>query len=176
MDPLKEISAKMDEIVSFVKNEFSGIRSNRPTTKLIENIKVNYMGADAPLNHIATLGINPPRDIVISPWDKGIIPAITKAIEEAGLGLGITADSSGVRLTMPELSKERKEELVKLIRSIAEENRIKMRSVRDKTVKEINAYPEDQKFKAKNDLQKLVDAFNDRIDNLVEEKTSELKA
>ncbi|MFA4999495.1 MAG: ribosome-recycling factor [Parcubacteria group bacterium] len=176
MDPLKELSSKMDEIVSFVKDEFSKIRSNRPTTRLVEHIKVSYMGSDTQINYIATLGIQPPRDIVISPWDKGAIPAITKAIEGERLGFGISADSSNVRLTMPELTIERKQELIKLIKSIAEENRIKMRGVRDKAVKEINALPEDQKFKGKDNLQKLVDEFNGRIDKLMEDKTAELEA
>jgi len=176
MDPLKEMSSKMDEIVAFVKDEFSKIRSNRPTTRLVEHVKVQYMGTEMQVAHIATLGINPPRDIVISPWDKSAIPAITKAVEDAGLGLGISADSNGVRLTMPELTGERKQELVKLIKGIAEENRIKMRSARDKVVKDLNALPEDQKFKGKDDLQKLVDNFNDKIDSLVDEKTAELEA
>ncbi len=176
MDPLKEMSAKMDEIVAFVKDEFSKIRSNRPTTRLVEHIKVQYMGTEMQISHIATLGINPPRDIVVSPWDKSAMPAITKAIEEAGLGLGISADSNGIRLTMPELTVERKQELIKLIKSIAEENRIKMRAARDKVVKELNALPEDQKFKGKDDLQKLVDGFNGKIDSLVSEKTAELEA
>jgi ribosome recycling factor len=176
MDSLKEISAKMDEIIAFVKDEFSKIRSTRPTTRLVEHIKVQYMEAEMQLSHIATLGINPPRDILVSPWDKGAIPAITKAIEDAGLGLGISADSSGVRLTMPELTSERKQELVKLIKSIAEENRIKMRAARDKTVKELNSLPEDEKFKGKDSLQKLVDGFNGKIDTLIKEKVTELEA
>jgi ribosome recycling factor len=176
MDPLKEISSKMAEIIAFVKDEFSRIRSNRPTTRLVEHIKVRYMEAEMQISHIATLGINPPRDILISPWDKGAIPAITKAIEDEGLGLGIVADSNGVRLTMPELTGERKQELIKLIKSIAEENRIKMRSARDKIVKDLNALPEDQKFKGKDDLQKLVDKFNDDIDSLIKEKATELEA
>ena len=176
MDPLKEISVKMSEIVTFVKNEFSKIRTNRPTTRLVEHIKVSYMDTETQLIHIATLSISPPRDIIVSPWDKGAIPAITKAIEEAGVGLGISADSAGVRLTMPELIGERKQELIKLIKTIAEENRIKMRAERNKTVKELDSLPEDQKFKGKNNLQKLVDDFNERVDNLVEEKIVEIES
>ena len=176
MEPLKEISVKMDEIIAFVKDEFSKIRTNRPTTRLVEHIKISYMGAEMQLIHIATLSINPPRDIIVSPWDKSAIPAITKSIEEAGVGLGISADSSGVRLTMPELTGERKQELIKLIKIIAEENRIKMRAERNKTVKELESLPEDQKFRGKNNLQKLVDDFNEQIDNLVEAKTAEIES
>ena len=176
MDPLKEISLKMNEIVAFVKDEFSKIRTNRPTTRLVEHIKVSYMNTEMQLIHIATLSINPPRDIIISPWDKSAIPAITKAVEEVGIGFGISADSSGVRLTMPELTGERKQELIKLIKIIAEENRIKMRAERNKTVKELESLPEDQKFKEKNNLQKLVDDFNERVDNLVEGKIAEIES
>lgn len=166
----------MKDIVSFVKDEFGKIRSNRPTTKLVEHVKVDYMGAEMQVSHLASLSINPPRDIFVSPWDKNAIPAITKGIDAAGLGLGISADSSGIRLTMPELTGERRIELMRLIKGIAEENRIKMRSHRDRVVKVINTLPEDQKFKGKEDLQKLVDRFNGDIDALVEAKEEELNA
>lgn len=175
MDPLKEMLIKMNEIISFVKEEFQKIRSNRPTTRLVEHIKVSYMGSEMQVAHIASLSINPPRDIFISPWDKSAIPAITQAIENEKLGLGIVADSNGVRLTMSELTNERKQEIIKLVKSIAEENRIKMRSARDKIVKELNTLPEDQKFRGKNDLQKLVDDFNEKIDILVKEKITEIE-
>lgn len=176
MDPLKEMEGVMKEIVAYVKEEFSKIRSNRPTTKLVEHIKVDYMGAEMQVAHIASLSINPPRDILVAPWDKNAIPVITKAIEAANLGLGIAADSSGIRLTMPELTSERKVELVKIVKNIAEENRIKMRGQRDKIIKAINALPEDQKFKGKDDLQKLVDNFNKEIDDMVDSKIEELNA
>ncbi|MDD5099225.1 MAG: ribosome-recycling factor [Candidatus Colwellbacteria bacterium] len=174
MDPLKEMDGRMKEILSFVKEEFSKIRSNRPTTKLVEHVKVDYMGSEMQISHIASLSINPPKDIIISPWDKNAIPAITKAIESTNLGLGISADSTGVRLTMPELTAERKNELGKLIKSIAEENRIKMRSHRDKAIKSLNELPEDQKFRGKEELQKMVDRFNGDIDSAVTAKLSEI--
>jgi len=176
MESLKEMSAKMNEIIAFVQDEFSRIRSNRPTTRLVEHIKVLYMGSETQVAHMATLGISPPRDIIISPWDKSAIPAIVKALESAIEGFSISSDSNGVRVTMPTLTIERKQELTKLIKSIAEENRIKMRSARDKIVKELNLLPEDQKFKSKDGLQKLVDDFNTKIDKLVEDKITELNA
>jgi len=176
MDPLKEMSIKMNEIIAFIKDEFSKIRTNRPTTRLVEHIKVSYMNTEIQLIHIATLSISPPRDIIVSPWDKSTIPAITKAIEEADIGLGILADSSGVRLTIPELTGERKQDLIRLIKTIAEENRIKMRAERNKIVKELESLPEDQKFKGKNNLQKLVDDFNEQVDNLVKDKITEIES
>jgi ribosome recycling factor len=174
MDPLKEMENVMKEIIAFVKEEFSKIRSNRPTTKLVEHIKVDYMGSEMQVNHIATLSINPPRDIVISPWDKNAIPPITKAIESSDLGFGISADSSGIRLTMPELTIERKNDLSRIVKSIAEENRIKMRSQRDRIMKALNELPEDEKFRGKDGVQKMVDKFNADIDSLVESKIEEL--
>ncbi len=176
MDPLKDMSLKMSEIIAFVKDEFSKIRSNRPTTRLVEHIKVSYMGSEMQISHIATLGLNPPRDIIISPWDKNAIQAIVKAVEETGMGFGITSDSNGIRLTAPALTGERKQEFSKIIKSIAEENKIKMRGARDKIVKELNLLPEDQKFKAKDGLQKLVDGFNSQIDKIVAEKIAEFDA
>lgn len=175
MDPIKEMELKTDEISAYLKEEFSKIRSNRPTTRLVERIKVDYMGGVLDLNQLASLSINPPRDIVISPWDKNAIPPITKAIEAENLGLGIAADSSGIRLTMPELTSERRGELARLVKSIAEENRIKMRASRDKFIKAINAITdEDEKFRSKEEMQKIVDKFNAEVDSLVSAKIAEL--
>jgi len=177
MDPLKEMELKTAEILNYLKDEFSKVRSNRPTTRLVERVKVDYMGSILELNQLASLSINHPRDIIISPWDRTLIPAITKAIEAENFGLGISADSSGIRLTMPDLTSDRRDELVKLIKSMAEENRIKMRASRDKVIKAINAIAdEDEKFRSKDDLQKVVDRFNAEVDNLVKAKTEELNS
>ncbi len=175
MDPLKEMEQMTSGIISWLKEEFMKIRSNRPTTRLVERVKVDYMGSVLELNQLASLSIQAPRDIIISPWDKSAIPVITKAIESENLGLGITADSSGIRLSMPELTIERRDELVKLVKSVAEENRIKMRSGRDKYIKAVNAIPdEDEKFRSKDNLQKIVDKFNAEVDSLVAGKIEEL--
>lgn len=177
MDPLKEMELKTTEIIAYLKDEFSKIRSNRPTTRMVERVKVDYMGSTMELNQLSSLSLNPPRDIIVSPWDKSAIPLITKAIEAENLGLGISADSSGIRLTMPELTSERRDELVRLVKSIAEENRIKMRSSRDKIIKAINAITdEDEKFRSKDGLQKIVDKFNAEVDSIVETKIEELNS
>lgn len=166
---------KIAEIIAFVKDEFNKIRSNRPTTRLVEYIKVDYMGSEMPIVHVASLSINPPRDILVTPWDRSAIPAITKGIEAANLGLGISADSNGIRLTMPDLTTERKNELVKLVKGIAEENRIKMRGARDKIMKQVNSLSdEDEKFRSKDKIQKIVDKFNSEIDQLVGSKAQDL--
>lgn len=175
MDPLKEMEQMTAGIISWLKEEYMKIRSNRPTTRLVERVKVDYMGTNLELNQVASLSIQAPRDIIVTPWDKTAIPAITKAIESENLGLGIVADSTGVRLTMPDLTIERKDELIKLVKSIAEENRIKMRSNRDKYIKAVNAIAdEDEKFRAKDGLQKIVDKFNAEVDSLVAQKIEEL--
>ena len=177
MDPLKEMELKTAEIVNYLKDEFSKVRSNRPTTRLVERVKVDYIGGTLELNQVASLSVNPPRDIIISPWDKSAIPAITKAIEAENFGLGISADSSGIRLTVPDLTSERRGELIRLVKSMAEENRIKMRASRDKIIKAINAITdEDEKFRAKDGLQKIVDRFNAEVDALVDAKTEELNS
>lgn len=177
MDPLKEMELKTAEIFAYLKDEFSKIRSNRPTTRMVERVRVDYMGSALELNQLATLSINPPRDIIVSPWDKSAIPLITKAVEAENLGLGISADSSGIRLTMPELTSERRDELVRLVKSIAEENRIKMRSSRDKIIKAINSIAdEDEKFWSKEGLQKIVDKFNAEVESLVAAKIEELNS
>ncbi|MBZ1348857.1 MAG: ribosome-recycling factor [Candidatus Liptonbacteria bacterium] len=174
MEPLKEIEQLIKDILIWLKEEFSKIRSNRPSSKFIEHIKVNYTDGVYSINQLASIGVVPPREIIVSPWDTSLVSIISKAIESSGLGLKATPEGNIIRVHLPSLTEERIKELTKLIKSLAEEARIKMRLARDKVVKKINESPEDQKFKFKNNLQKMVDKFNDEIDTIVELKIKEL--
>ena len=174
MDPLKEFTEKTREILAWMQEEFSHIRSNRPTPKLIEHIAVAYGGAELQVNQLGSISVNPPRDLFISPWDRQAGPAIAKAIEAANLGLSVGTDANGVRVTLPQLSEERRGELVRLVKTLAEEARIKMRGGRDKIMKQVNELTEDEKFRAKANLQKLVDTFNAEVDTRLAAKSGEL--
>ncbi len=152
-----------------------GFRTNRPSSKMIEGVKVEYAGSVLTVNQLGSIGIEPPRDIFVSVWDRSAVGAIVKAIESSNLGLGVQAEATGVRIRFPELTEERKKELQKGIKSSAEEARIKMRMARDEVNKKISKEAdENTKFKAKEDLQKAVDQFNESIDELVESKIKDL--
>ena len=170
------MEAKTSEIISYLKEEYSKIRANRPSPKLVEHVKMDCMGTEMPIGHLATISVSPPRDIIVSPWDKSIIPAMTKAIESVNLGLGISADSTSIRLTMSDLGVERIRELEKFVKSIAEECRIRMRTARDKIMKDVNSLTEDEKFRAKDKIQKIVDRFNSDVDSLISAKYGELNS
>jgi len=174
MDPIKDFQSSSENILAFLKSEMQKIRSNRPSPALVEDVKVEAYGDVMTINQLATINIVPPRELIISPWDKNILSNIEKAISQNNSGLSVSADSAVIRVALPSLTEERREELAKIVKSLAEENRIKMRLERDKAQKIINTFPEDQKFKQKDELQKRVDKFNEEVDRLVKEKLGEI--
>jgi ribosome recycling factor len=174
MEEINNFENRTAEILAWFKEELSHIRSGRPTPKLLDGIRADYFGENLPLNQMATIGVIPPRELTVSPWDLKNIPAIAKAIEAANLGFSVTPESTLIRVFLPPLSEERAKEMARLVKNTAEEGRIRMRSARDKAVKRINELPEDQKYQAKDNLQKIVDAFNRDIDAGVEAKIAEI--
>lgn len=173
MDPLKELEASFAEIIDWLKEEVGKIRSNRPTPKLVENIKVLYLDQTLTVNQLGVIGVILPREITITPWDPKSASAISRAIEAANLGVNVRLDGNIVRVSLPPFTEERIREFTKLVKSLGEESRIRMRSMRDKVMKKINELPENQRFKMKNDLQKIVDQFNDKVEKIVEDKIKE---
>jgi ribosome recycling factor len=175
MDYQKEFSEKTKQILADFKEELLGFRTNRPSAKLVENVKVEYSGTVLSVNQLGSINIEPPRDIIVSVWDKSAIAPMVKAIESANLGLSVQSDSTGLRIKFPELTEERRRELQKAIKASAEEVRIKMRMARDEINKAISKEAdENAKFKAKEGLQKEVDSFNKSVDELVENKMKDL--
>jgi len=175
MDYLKDLEQKLNKLIKELKDEISSIRTNRPTPKLIENVQVSYSDSSLPIKQLASIGVEPPRDLIVTPWDSGAVQSIAKAIEDAGLGVTSSVQGTVVRVTLPELTSERREELSKLAKNIAEQVRIKMRTLRDEAHKKVNQESdEDEKFRKKEDLQKIVDKFNKEIDNSVSAKLEEL--
>ena len=163
--------------MALLKDELSGIRTNRPTPKLVEDIEAEYAEQMLPIKQIGSISIEAPRNLIITPWDKSATGAVAKAVESAGLGLTAAPQGNVVRISFPPLTEERREELGKLIGKMAEEARIKMRIARDEVNKKVNAEPdEDVKFKNKDKLQKLVDEFNEEVDKLIEAKLVEIKS
>ena len=175
MEYLKELEQKFNTRIAKFKEELTSIRTNRPTPKLVDSIKAEYAGQFLAINQLSSIGIEPPRSIIITPWNKEAAPSITKAIEAANIGVNAAQQGNIIRVTLPELTEERRQELIKLVGKMAEETRIRMRIERDEVNKVVNKEPDkNQKFRAKEDLQGLVDKFNEEIDLTVESKIAEI--
>ena len=175
MEYLEKLESTFNWLIGELRDELSNIRTNRPTPRLIEDIPVDYMEQALSVKQLGSIAVEMPRNLVISPWDKNSLQAIAKGIEAAKLGVTVAVQGNVVRTTLPELTDERREELSKIVRKIAEEIRIRMRISRDEVNKKVNSESdEDIKFKGKEKLQKLVDKFNKEVDELVEVKLKEI--
>lgn len=176
MEYLKELETKLRGLLDSLKEEFSSLRTNRPTPKLVENIKVNYLGSELTVKELGATGIELPRDILITVWDKNAVSPLIKAVEAANIGLSLSSEGNVIRAKLPELTAERRAELLKVVKTSAEKTRIKMRTLRDDVNRPVNKEPDkDQKFRAKEELQKIVDSFNNEVDSLVESKAKEIE-
>lgn len=177
MEYLKELEQKFITRLAKFKEELASIRTNRPTPKLVDSIKAEYAGQFLAINQLGSIGIEPPRSIIITPWSNETAPSITKAIEAANIGVSAAQQGNIIRVTLPELTEERRQELAKAVGGIAEQTRIKMRIERDEVNKIINKESDkDEKFRAKERLQKLVDSFNEEIDSILEAKINEISS
>ncbi len=175
MDYLEDLDKTFQGLLGQMKEELSAIRTNRPTPRIIEDIEASYFDESLPIKQLGTISVELPNNLVVTPWDKGVINSIAKAIEDAKLGFTASVAGTVVRVTLPQLTDERRKELDRIVRNIAEQTRIKMRVARDEVNKQINQEAdEDTKFRNKERLQKLVDSFNSKLDGSVESKLGEI--
>ena len=176
----KNFVARGEEVVKWLEREFSGIRTGRATPALLDMDQVESYGARMPIQQIGSVSVEDARTLRISVWDQNAVKGVEKAITEADLGVSVVADSSGVRVIFPELTSERRTQLLKLAKAKHEESRVSLRGARDEAVKEIDALEkakemsQDEKFAAKEDIQKRVDAFNTTLNNLLELNEKEI--
>ncbi len=169
-----------DKAVSFLEGELLKLRTGRAHPGLVEDLLVDYYGTMTPIKQMASVSVPEPRQILISPWDKGALAKIEATIRESDLGLNPLNDGVGVRVVLPALTEERRKDLVKVLNTKAEEARIAVRSVREDIWKDIQEAEqngemgEDEKFRGKEDLQKVVDEYNARIEGLRDKKEQEI--
>ncbi|OGN13390.1 MAG: ribosome recycling factor [Candidatus Yanofskybacteria bacterium RIFCSPHIGHO2_02_FULL_43_22] len=177
---INERKKDFNAAAEWVKQEIAGIRTGRAHSSMVEDLVVDYVGSKLRVRELATISVPEPRVIFIQPWDKGAIPLIEKAIKDSPLGLNPTSDSSGIRLTIPPLTEDRRKEFTRLLRQKAEEAKIKARQTREDVLKKVqNAVREktareDDLRNAKEELQKVIDELNKKIDDLVKRKETEL--
>ncbi|KKU15713.1 ribosome recycling factor [Candidatus Jorgensenbacteria bacterium RIFCSPLOWO2_02_FULL_45_12] len=177
----KRLSAQIDSVINTFHEELSGVRTNRPNAGMVDGIKVSYYDQMTPLKHLGSVSVVPPRELHVQVWDASAIPLVIKAIEASSLGLSVTADGNVIRLFLPELSGERREELVKHVKKIAEQYKIQIRHWRDEFNKEVQKnfdagdIAEDARFRSREEIQKIIDAGNGKIEALLESKIAEVK-
>lgn len=177
---IQQFKNEINKTLEFFKNELSSIRSSRPHPGLLESVKVEYYGSTVPLKQMANVQVSPPNCLIVQAWDKNALSALEKAIQAANLGVSTANEGAHIRVVLPSLSKERREEISSLVKRKAEESRINLRHLRDDTMKGIQGMfddkeiGEDDKFRRKEEVQKLVDDFNKQIDEQVEKKEEEL--
>lgn len=168
---------RMEEVLRRLTEAFGGIHTGRASTALVEKIEVSSYGQTMPLKAVASITVPEPTQIAITPWDKGQLVQIEAAIREADLGVGPVNDGNAIRLTFPPLNQERREQLVKQVRVIAEEARVALRTVRHdqlELIKKDDASTEDDKFQATKDFDKLIEEFNGKIEAAVKAKEAEI--
>jgi ribosome recycling factor len=179
-DVLLSADTKMRKAVEVLKHELSTIRTGRANPGLVEHIMVDYHGTPVPLNQIAGIGIPEARLLVIQPWDKQILPNVEKAILKSDLGLTPNNDGNVIRLAIPQLTEERRSQLVKVVRKRVEDGRVAVRNVRRDAVeglrklKESKEMSEDEQKRAMTILQQLTDKFIEEIDHVAKSKETEL--
>jgi ribosome recycling factor len=171
---------RMVKAVAHARQEFAGVRSGRANSGLVEKLPVEYYGATVPMQQMASFSVPEARLLVISPFDKGSIGAIEKAIREANLGLNPSNDGAAIRLAFPPLTEERRKEFVKMVRAKAEDGRNHVRGARRDSRKDLDGLKkdgdisDDDLHRAEAELDKLTKRFEAEIDAALEQKTTEL--
>jgi ribosome recycling factor len=178
---IHDTEAKMKKTLESTQREFSIIRTGRASTALVDGLKVDYYGAPTPLKQVAAISTPDARLIVVQPWDKNALAEIEKSILKSDIGITPTNDGKVIRLAVPPLTQERRAELDKILKKIAEDGRISLRTARHSAIEHIRklekdkAITEDDKFKSQDDIQKLTDKHIKDIDNLLASKEKEIQ-
>jgi ribosome recycling factor len=179
-DLLDDAKRRMDKSVDATANEFNTIRTGRASAALLDRVKVDYYGTDTPLNQLATINVPEARLLTIQPYDPGSIKGIERAIQESELGLTPANDGKIIRLPIPQLTEERRKELVKIVRHVAEEGRVAVRNVRRDVMHHLKELVrdgevgDDEERRAEERAQKLTDEHTGKIDELLKRKEEEI--
>lgn len=180
MDTAANLKARLEKIAGQAKAEVSTLRTGRITSALVEDIEVDYYGTKTPLKALASFSSPEPRQIVIQPFDKNSVEAIQKAILASPLGLNPVAEREVLRIIVPPLTEERKQDLVKVLKKKIEDANIQLRQTRDEAMKEISGkekareISEDERFRFKNEIEKIVDESKKKLEELFAAKEREI--
>lgn len=177
-DLLAEAEQKMELAADHVAGEFGTVRTGRANPQLLQRISVEYYGSPTPLQQLASIAVPEPRMLVVQAYDRGSLGDIEKAILHSDLGLNPTNDGSVIRIVFPSLTEERRKDLIKVVRNMAEEGRVAVRNVRRHAKTDMEALhgeiSDDDIRRGEDDLQELTDKWVERIDELLANKEEEL--
>ncbi len=176
-----QLSQKIDDTALWLQGELAGIRTGQASPALLDGVRVEVYGATMPLNQVASVTIEDAKTLRVSAWDAGNVKAIEKAVTDADLGVSCATDEKGVRVHFPPLTSERRTQLMKAVSSKLEEARITLRHERDRVWNDIQkqekdgALSEDEKFRAKEEMEKRVKEGNEKLQVLADAKGKELQ-
>lgn len=177
---IDEAGERMQKSIEALKREFGTIRAGRANPSLLEKVQVEYYGVLTPVNQLANITVPEPRMLAIQPWDKSSLPAIERAILKSDLGLNPSSDGMMIRLIIPQLTAERRTDLVKTVKKKAEEARVAIRNVRRDGIEQLkklekdHTASEDDVKRAHEDVQKLTDKMIKEVDHVLEVKEQEI--
>lgn len=179
-DILQSATGRMVKSVESLKHELAKIRTGRANPSLLDHITVNYYGTESSLLKVANVNVEDSRTLTITPWDKGMVPAIEKAIMTSDLGLNPVTSGTVIRVPMPALTEQRRKDLVKVVRAEGENGRVALRNIRRDAISEVKEalkeklVTEDEDRRAQEQIQKLTDKYVKEVDKLLEEKEADL--
>ncbi len=177
---MKDIEHRMQRSVEVLREEFGGLRTGRASASLLEPINVDAYGAKMPMNQVGTVSVPEPRMITVQVWDKGLVGAVEKAIRESSLGLNPMPDGQLIRVPLPELTQERRQELSKVAGQYAEQARVAVRNIRKhsmdalKKAEKDSEISEDLQHELSDEVQKLTDTYVGHIDEALAQKEEEI--
>ena len=178
---IRNLRPKMQEVIGKLSENFRSLRTGKANSALVENIAVSYYGTKAPLKQMAQISVPDPNLIVIQPWDANSLGDIELAIRNSEIGINPTNDGRVIRLSLPPMTAERREELVKILHKTAEECRVVLRNLREEAWKEVKKLEsakqitEDDRYGAEKELNNLIEDFNKKINDLVDDKEKEIR-
>jgi ribosome recycling factor len=176
-DLIADATRRMDKAIESTRNEFHSVRTGRASAALLDRIAIDYYGQRTPLKQLATINVPEPRMLTIQPFDQSSLGLVEKAIQESDLGLNPSNDGKLIRLPIPQLTEDRRRELVKLVKHMAEEGRVAVRNVRRDVIhhlKELDDIGADEEHRAEEQVQKLTDGHVKQIDELLRGKEAEI--
>lgn len=177
---IDDTKKRMEKSLDGFRQELHKIRTGRAHPSLLDGIKVSYYGTDTPLSQVAAISVSDSRTLLISPWEKGIIPSIEKAILGSGLGLNPVTSGDTTRIPLPPLNEERRRELIKLVKNSAEQARVGLRNIRRDANTELKEslkkklLSEDDERRQQEQIQKITDKYIEEIDKILAHKETEL--
>lgn len=179
-DVIKNMGAHMDKTIDALRKEYQKVRTGRASTGLLDDVKVDYYGTPSPLSQVATLAVPEPRTITLQPWEAKLIPVIEKAIMNANLGLTPANDGKVIRLNLPPLTEERRKEIVRQLKKMAEDAKVALRNIRRDAIDELKKLEKDKSIseddlkRAEKEVQDVTNSRVAKIDEVLTHKEKEV--